>query len=115
MMAKEPTTLTDFERELLEFILKREAPQFLKKTQDLTIASRDYTGSGCLTCFSGYHDDPDKARETAGDCVFIEASGVEGGAGALIFHNGAELDFLEVYSYGGFWPRELGDFRLVGQ
>lgn len=115
MMARDLTTL---ERGVLEKLLAGEHPVLEALRRQLggcRVESRELTGYGFFTELEVDRTLPAAATSTdklrIGD-VNAKISGLDHGAGFVLFVNAGYLDMLEGYSYDEPWPESAGEFAL---
>lgn len=118
----ETKTLTSFERDVVDWILRGDAPFLELLRQQATAAAvsgREFTGVGFYVDFV-VPDDAPRLDESLGiepdftlgnvGAVFEDVN-VE--AGFVLFVAGGRIDFLEAYTYGNEpWPEREGRYRL---
>ncbi len=101
--------LTDIERAVLDMLLAGDHPALATLRQQLAtsdIRSRDYTGVGFFTEFSVPQTAPllEGPQNFRLSDVSATLSGVEHGAGFILFVQEGRIDFLECFTYDGQWP-----------
>jgi hypothetical protein len=78
------------------------------------VAHREHTGAGFYTTFKvpeHLRRVPQDRRFTIGDVV-AEITGLNHGAGFVLFVENGVLDFLEGYTYDEPWPTEIKEYKL---
>jgi hypothetical protein len=118
----ETKTLTELERDVLDWILRGDEPSVGVLRQQLTAASvsgREFTGVGFYVDFVVPDDAPrlDEPVGTKPDFAFgnvgaiFEDANVE--VGFVLFIRGGRMHMLEGYTYGAEpWPKPEGTYRL---
>jgi hypothetical protein len=111
------TAVNDLERQVMEFALRGEHQALEILREQLAVAAisaREYTGVGFFTSFSV----PAKARRlpsvgrlVIGD-IYADVSGLQYGAGFLIFVEHGILNMLECAICEDAWPEQARIHRL---
>ncbi len=121
-MANEAKTLTQFERDVFEWLLRGDDPMHKALRQQIAAASvsdRRFTGVGFYVDFVIPDDAPrvDESVGTKPDFAFgnvgaiFEDTNVE--VGFVAFVRGGRIHTLEGYTYGDeAWPEPQGKYRL---
>lgn len=109
--------LTHLERAVLQRLLDGE-DEFLsilrEQLQITTVTKREMTGVGFYTTFSvpdGFRRLPGKLSFKLGD-VIAKMSGLNLGAGFLLYVQDGALHMLEGYTYDESWPEQISTFEL---
>ena len=110
--------LTDLERGVLDALLSGEnhvLEVLRKQLRNCRVRSRELTGSGFFTELQVDRGLP--AALTSAEMLRIgdvnaKISGLEHGAGFVLFVKDGFLEMLEGYSYEEPWPESVGEFEL---
>lgn len=105
--------------DILDLLLDGDNDGFMLRHQldDLTDDNYNYTGSGLFVTFS--HNDNILAKRIHSDDlllngILIKSSELEIGAECSIFISNGIIDYLEIWSHSGNYPkRELKDYVLT--
>jgi hypothetical protein len=111
--------MSTLEAEILKWIADRN-PEYrsrlLAQINVAEITQREYSGAGWFVHFripkneERSHMLPvDKIRLNGPS---IEGPGLEAGGGCILFLKDGLLDFLEIYAFGGIFPKELQQYKL---
>jgi len=108
--------LTALEQAVMEMLLRGDDPTLSilrEQLQRASVASRDMTGVGFMTVFSVSDDVPRTPKDSFafGD-VKAELSGLQNGAGFVVFVRAGKLDSLEGHTYDEPWPAGEFVFKL---
>lgn len=107
--------ITQFEREIIEHILKKECPQYLKHLPLLMVDSRENTGIGYYIYFK-YLEEPfltPSVHKTLGKSVYAEIEGLEGGAGFMLYIDEGRITMLESFCHcAENWPDHITNFSI---
>lgn len=112
--------LNSFENAVLAKLLAGDHPILAglrSQAEKAQLVSRKYTGAGFYCTFAMPPDIPPLPRQPDfhfGD-VNARISGLNRGAGFVVFVRGGRLDTLEGYSYEEPWPEIIGEFDLTYQ
>src|SRR5262245_10202859 len=90
-VATERRPLTDVERALVRVIAEREAPEYLREVDLLTVVGRCGCGA-CPTVFFQPHDAASRERELAS---YAGRDKANGRTGVVLWHEGGKLSQLE--------------------
>lgn len=109
---------TAFERSILDWYLARYEDEGLAAQIRAAVATqRAWTGAGFFLDLAV----PAKAPP-AGSGIgshlegpFVESPALEYGAGVILVSKYYRLLFLEVFAYGGHFPEELSEYRLLDE
>lgn len=110
--------LTDLERAVLAVLLEGDTPEFeiLRAQATAAVAAkRELTGAGFYTdlCFRGHAPAlPGNPRFMIGG-VGAEISGLQAGAGFLLWGTAGLIDCIEGFAHLAFWPAHVGAFSLT--
>jgi len=123
--------VNEIERQAMDYLLRGDTPLLETLRQQLavaTVAAREFTGVGFFTQFDvppTVPRAPSARRVIIGD-VYAEVSGLQHGAGFVLFVEDGALQTLECHITEDAWPsdatllrlyymkpRELGDSTLV--
>jgi hypothetical protein len=109
--------LNEFESAVLTKLLEGDHPVLAAlraQVERARVKSREYSGAGFFCSFEVPSDVPHLALQEGfyfGD-VDADMDGLEHGAGFVVYVRDGYLDFLEGYSYGEPWPKEVRKFSL---
>ncbi len=85
-----------------------------KQLHSASVTERDLSGVGFFTTLHVAHTDAARATDKSfkfGD-VHADISGLECGAGFLLYVRDGVLEMLEAYTYDEQWPDDTDDFSL---
>ena len=111
-------SLTPFEREAIETILRGDHPALeglRTQLEHCEVSNREFSGVGFFTTLSVPSEVasvPLTRRLDLGD-VQVSMEGVPDGVGIVLFVDEGRLDMLEGFTYDGPWPRHLGDYSIT--
>jgi hypothetical protein len=109
--------LTPLEKSVLDTLLDKSGEPFDTFRRQLSFANvskREFSGVGFFTELALPDDAPvgrDVSDMTLGD-VGAQISGLEHGAGFVLFIRGGAITMLEGYSYDEKWPNSTDEFKL---
>lgn len=111
-----PFELNKFEKEVLEFMLKRDAPECLPHLDLLAVSKRKYTGHGIYVDMI-YKQEPKITIKAQRLIAFINLQGVVCGGGLALYMTDGKIDFLEAFCNGieGDWPRDINEFTFYDE
>lgn len=94
--------LSDFEKQAIECIVKREAPHLYDTVGKLRVRYREHNVVGYYVGFITVSGEKksDSASATLGKSVYAHIDGLEHGVGLVLYLENGEIDMLEVYSHG---------------
>jgi hypothetical protein len=111
-----PAVLEPLEAAVLDRLLAGEHPVLTALRGQLagaTVKSRELTGVGFFTKFALAVDAaPAPVRTLRFGDVQAAVTGLEHGAGFVLFVNDGLLRMLEGYSYGEPWPEQIEEFSV---
>ena len=106
---------SEFERTVIEHILKKEAPEYKKHLPYLLVDRREYTGVGIYVYFK-YSEGPplfSSENRTIGHSVYAEIEGFEGGTGYMLYIDEGQITMLESFGHGSdSWPAHISRFEI---
>lgn len=111
-------TFLKIEQAVLEMLLAGSIPllvELRRQFEVCTIKKRKFTGHGFFTDFSV----PEETQKRVGldlvldDVLGEDISGLQNGAGFLLFIKDGILDYLEGFSYEERWPESVNEFKLT--
>ena len=110
--------LNALERAVLNKLLEGDHPalrELRRQSEVATVVSRRWTGVGFLTSFGLAEDTPRASLQGSkirfGD-VGARITGLQHGAGFLLYVDDGKLRMLEGYSYDEKWPERFESFEL---
>ena len=111
-----PSDLEPLEAAVLDKLLSGEQPVLIALRAQLagaTVKSREFTGVGFFTEFALAPEAvPAPVRTLRFGDVQATVSGLNHGAGFVIFVDQGLLTMLEGYSYGEPWPEKIDEFSV---
>ena len=113
-----PQDLTELERSVLDKLLTGEHPVLEALRRQLCgcrVRKRELTGCGFFTELQvdrALPAAPTIAKKLRIGDVEAKITGLEQGAGFVLFVNNGYLDMLEGYSYDEPWPESVSEFEL---
>lgn len=106
---------SEFERTVIEHILKKEVPEYIEHLPYLLVDKRENTGAGIYVYFK-YSDPPplfSSENRTIGQSVYAEIEGLEGGVGFMLYIDEGRITMLESFSHGSeAWPTHISRFEI---
>ena len=106
---------SEFERAVIEHILKKEASEYIKHLPYLLVDRRENTGAGIYVYFK-YSEKPplfSPETRTIGQSVYAEIEDLEGGAGFMLYIDEGRITMLEAFSHGSeAWPDHISRFEI---
>ena len=110
------TNLTDLENTVLQMMLNGDHPvlKYLRPQLELChVEKRKFTGTGFYTeLYVNLNTVVLPKLSIAFGDIAAEVSGLQYGAGFMLFVEGGLLDVLEGYCYGETWPEQGAKFNL---
>jgi hypothetical protein len=110
-------SFTALERAVVEMLLAGDLPALYALRAQFTasrVAKREFTGVGFFTDFDVPASAPQVSANRSLEIGDVEASisGLQHGAGFVLFVRGGVLHTLEGYTYDEQWPAEISSFSL---
>jgi len=106
---------TEFENYVVEHILKKEKPNYIKHLTYLGVEKREYTDRGFYLHFR-YLDYPTLStihNFELGISTFAEIKGLEHGASFILYIDAGKIMMLESFCYDPeLWPTQITKFRI---
>ena len=87
-----------------------------KQMENSIVSSRELSGTGFFTHFKvepRVSPIPSEIKNIQFGDVTAEITGLQHGAGFVLFVKNGYLDVLEGYTYGEDWPKEIKNFTLT--
>ena len=106
---------SEFERAVIEHILKKEAPDYIKHLPYLLVDRRENTGVGIYVYFK-YSEKPplfSSETKTIGQSIYADIEGLEGGAGFMLHIDEGRITMLETFTHSSeAWPDHISNFII---
>ncbi len=105
--------LNKLENDILKWICIHSNDKSLEKQcSSVIVKDREFSGVGIFTYFSVSNELPHCTFGQSPVDPYIDSPDLKDGGGCTLFLKDGYLDFLEIYSFGNSFPKEIIEYEL---